>query len=255
MSEGERKKVYTYGNAILNILKWLFLIFSVVMMGFTIGLIVATIIYGNKIPMELLTKFTYMLVPYSNQDILIFVNNYGIQKVLIATIGFGVATTLKSVLYYVLICKGKELFKSVTIGDIFTKTASNISSEMISISFMATFLMPIMLYIIYETTSLFEDLYLKVSYGGLFLLFFSLIMKIVIDRGIAVVKQNTKYDRTIDDYKADIDELKIQSIKREAELKNLKKMIKEEEEVKKEEATKKRKHHHSRAKSKGTTAK
>lgn len=255
MSEGERKKVYIYGNVLLNIIKWLFLLSTVVIMGFTIGLIIFTIIYGNEIPVEMLTKFTYMLIPYSNQDVLIFINNYGMQKVLIATIGFGVASTLKHALYYILISKGMTLFKSVTIGDIFTKTASDIASEMISISFMATFLMPIMLYIISETTNLFGDLYNRVGYGGLFILLFSIVMKIIIDRGTALAKQNTKYDRTIDDYKADIDELKIQSIKREAELKKIKQMVKEENEAKKEEAAKKRKHHHSRAKTKGTTTK
>lgn len=254
MGEAERKKVYVYGNVLLNVVKWIFLLFTVVITGFTVGLIVSTIIYGNKMPMELLTKFTYVLIPYSNQDVAIFVNNYGIQQVLIATIGYGVAYSLNYLLFYILFNRSIKLFKSITIGDVFTKTASDLTSEMISISFMATFITPIMLHIITNTTSLFEDLYLKVSYGGLFFLVFSIIIKIMIDRGIVIAKQNTKYDRTIDDYKADIDDLKIQSIKREAELKNLKKLIKENEEAKKEEAPKKRKHHHSRAKNKGTTA-
>jgi hypothetical protein len=85
-------------------------------------------------------------------------------------------------------------------------------------------------------------------------------MRIVIERGIQVQRQNNKYDRSIDDYKADIDELKIQSIKREAELKELKKLVKtqstETATPKAEEtATKKRTHHHSRAKKTGTTTK
>nr|MCR4580926.1 hypothetical protein [Bacilli bacterium] len=217
-----------------------------------IGLIISTIIYGNNMPMELLTKFTYMILPYSNQDVMIFVNNYGMQKLLIATIGYGVANSLNHMLFYILLNRSIKLFKSITIGDIFTKTAADIATEMISISFMAAFIMPIMLHIITNTTSLFKDLYFKVGYGALFFLGFSLVMKIVIERGMVIAKQNTKYDRAIDDYKADIDELKIQSIKREAELKNLKKMVKEEN-AKVEETTKKRKHHHSRAKNKGTT--
>jgi hypothetical protein len=93
-------------------------------------------------------------------------------------------------------------------------------------------------------------------------------MRIVIERGIVIQKQNNKYDRSIDDYKADIDELKIQSIKREAELKKLKVLVEEANNkpakkpvVKKEviteevSAPKKRRHNHSRAKKTGTTTK
>lgn len=254
MSEAERKKIYVYGNVLLNIVKWLFLIFTITVIGFTIGLIISTIIYGNNMPIELLTKFTYMILPYSNQDVTIFVNNYSMQQVLIASIGYGVAYSLNHLLFYILISKSIVLFKSITIGDIFTKSASELTTEMISISFMATFIMPIMLHIITNTTSLFKDLSTRVGYGALFFLGFSLILKIIIERGIVITRQNNRFDRAIDDYKADIDELKIQSIKREAELKNLKKLVKEEQE-KKEEAPKKRKHHHSRAKNKGTTAK
>ena len=84
MSEAERKKIYLCGNVLLNIIKWIFLIFAVLMFGFTIGLIIATVIYGTGVPLELLTKFTSILLPYNDVDIRIFVNKYGMEKVLIA---------------------------------------------------------------------------------------------------------------------------------------------------------------------------
>ena len=271
MSEGERKKIYLCGNVLLNIVKWIFLIITVLMFGFTIGLIVSTVIYGTNIPLELLTKFTYVLLPYNNIDIQIFVNNYGMEKVLIASIGYGVAYSLYRLLFYILIVKSMKLFKNITIGEIFNKSSLDLITEMVSLSFMVSFIMPVMLEIITLSTHLFEDAFFNVGFAGLFFLVFAIIMKLVIERGIQVQRQNNKYDRSIDDYKADIDELKIQSIKREAELKKLKAMVVEantkpvkkapakkpvvkKEEVK-EEAPKKRRHNHSRAKKSGTTEK
>jgi hypothetical protein len=263
MSEVERKKIYLCGNVLLNIVKWIFLIITVLMFGFTIGLIVSTVIYGTNLPLELLTKFTYVLLPYNNIDVQIFVNNYGMEKVLIASIGYGVAYSLYRLLFYILIVKSMKLFKNVTIGEIFNKGSLDLITEMVSLSFMVSFIMPVMLEIITLSTHLFEDAFFNVGFAGLFFLVFTVVMRIVIERGIQVQRQNNKYDRSIDDYKADIDELKIQSIKREAELKKLKAMVEEAnaKPVKKatttktEEAPKKRKHNHSRAKKSGTTEK
>ena len=112
---------------------------------------------------------------------------------------------------------------------------------------MATFAMPIMLFIISTTTNIFTDAYIKTGFGGLFILIFAFILKIVIERSSTMIKNTKRYDQLIDDYKADIDDLKIQSIKREAELKELKKVVNEykaakraaKKEVVKKPATKK----------------
>ena len=268
MSEAERKKIYLCGNVLLNIIKWIFLIFAVLMIGFTIGLIIATIIYGTSLPVDLLTRFTYILLPYNEMDIRIFVNNYGMEKVLIASIGYGVAYSLYRLIFYIIMVKSIKMFKNITIGEVFNRGSLELSTELMSLSFMASFIMPIMLEIITLTTNLFEEAYFNVPFTALVFLIFSLVLRIVIDRGVQLQKENNKYDRSIDDYKADIDELKIQSIKREAELKELKKIVEETKEkatktvkkvapkkVQETEAPKKRRHNHSRAKKTGTTTK
>ena len=256
MTEKERKAIYIGGNVLLSIIKWILLIVTVLTAGFTIGLIVMVVINGKELAPDVIVNFTNILLPYKDTQVKLMVDNYGMQKVLIATIGYGISYAISSLLYYILIIKSKKLFKSITLGDLFTKNTIDEVDEMISISFMATFLMPIMLFIISTTTNLLTDAYISVGYGGVFFLVFTFIIKIILERGMTLAKQSNKYDRAIDDYKADIDELKLQSIKREAELKELKKLVKQEEKVEevKEETTKKRKHHHSRAK-KGTTAK
>jgi hypothetical protein len=260
MSESDRKKIYYVGNSLLLVVKWIILIFAVLYIGMTLGLIVTVLIAGNNLDAALLTKFTSVLLPYSKIKVSIFVINYGMEKVLTAVLGYTIANSLNNVLLYVLVSKFIVLFRNITIGDLFTKKSDNLATEIISISFMSTFLMPIMLFILSTTTNMFLDMYLTINFHGLFFMLFGGIMKVVIARGSQIVKENSRIDRTIDDYKADIDELKIQSIKREAELKELKKLVKtqstETATPKAEEtATKKRTHHHSRAKKTGTTTK
>ena len=266
MNESERKKIFVTGNILLQIVKWIVLIFAVLTAGLTIGLIVTTVLYGNNITVDNIKLFTSFLLPYSDVEVKTFVTLYGMEKVLIASLGYSVASVISKILLYALMVKSIKLFEAITIGDVFSKKTVSLSGEIISISFMATFLMPIILFIISTTTSLFNDLFLSVDFSGLFFLVGALVVNIILTRGESIVRVNNKYDRTIDDYKADIDELKIQSIKREAELKELKKLVKKEEvkqieakvqedvQANTDEAPKKRKRHHSRAK-KGTTTK
>ena len=266
MNESESKKIFVTGNILLQIVKWIVLIFAVLTAGLTIGLIVTTVLYGNNITIDNIKLFTSFLLPYSDTEVKTFVTLYGMEKVLIASLGYSVASVISKILLYALMVKSIKLFEAITIGDVFSKKTVSLSGEIISISFMATFLMPIILFIISTTTSLFNDLFLSVDFSGLFFLVGALVVNIILTRGESVVRVNNKYDRTIDDYKADIDELKIQSIKREAELKELKKLVKKEEvkqieakvqedvQANTDEAPKKRKRHHSRAK-KGTTTK
>jgi len=266
VNESERKKIFVTGNILLQIVKWIVLIFAVLTAGLTIGLIVTTVLYGNNITVDNIKLFTSFLLPYSDVEVKTFVTLYGMEKVLIASLGYSVASVISKILLYALMVKSIKLFEAITIGDVFSKKTVSLSGEIISISFMATFIMPIILFIISTTTSLFNDLFLSVDFSGLFFLVGALVVNIILTRGESIVRVNNKYDRTIDDYKADIDELKIQSIKREAELKELKKLVKKEEvkqieakvqedvQANTDEAPKKRKRHHSRAK-KGTTTK
>ena len=263
MSEAERKKIYVIGDLLINLFKWIVLIYSVLYIGLTIGLIVTIIVYGNSLELATFTNYTNMLLPYTKSDVELFINNYGMTKMIVASLGYSVGLSITDVVLYILLSKFRTFFKNITIGDLFTKKSETLVDELIGISFILTFLMPIMLFILSSTTNIFSDIYASYSYGGLIVLIFVFVVKIIINRGLSIVKENNKFDRTIDDYKADIDELKIQSIKREAELKELKKLVKDTTTTKKTTTTKtttktddikRRKNHHSRAK-KGTTAK
>jgi len=252
MSESDRKQAYYVGSILLNTVKWIVLIFSVIYIGLSVGLIVATIVYGADIEVSTLVKFTSVLLPYKELDVTLFVTNYGMSKVLTASLGYVVGASLNNIIIYILISKIIQFYKNATIGELYNKKTYDLTGELIKYSFILTFLMPIILFIISTTTNLFIDAYMNVSFVGLAFISFACVVRIMVARGINLVRENNKYDRVIDDYKADIDELKIQSIKREAELKELKKVVEESNTT--DSQPKKRKRHHSRAK-KGTTTK
>ena len=141
MNESERKKIFVTGNILLQIVKWIVLIFAVLTAGLTIGLIVTTVLYGNNITIDNIKLFTSFLLPYSDTEVKTFVTLYGMEKVLIASLGYSVASVISKILLYALMVKSIKLFEAITIGDVFSKKTVSLSGEIISISFMATFLM------------------------------------------------------------------------------------------------------------------
>ena len=108
------------------------------------------------------------------------------------------------------------------------------------VSFLATFTTPIIVFIMSLSFKIDINDYINIGYGC-FIIFLSLfVLRIILNRGLDVERELNKYDRNLNDYKADIDELKIQSIKRDAELKKLKAIVKEQEEKKPKKSTKKK---------------
>ena len=73
MNESERKKIFVTGNILLQIVKWIVLIFAVLTAGLTIGLIVTTVLYGNNITVDNIKLFTSFLLPYSDVEVKTFV--------------------------------------------------------------------------------------------------------------------------------------------------------------------------------------
>ena len=230
MSEEQLKKAHVFGSILIKIIKWLFLISMVTTVGFTLGLIVFSIIYGEKLPVELFEKISGILLPFTQDNINDLITQYGYTKLMIAVIGYGVAASLTGIMSYILADKSVILYEHITVGEVFHKGTDKLLNEMVGISFINTFTLPVIVLIISLITNIFLDEYITVGFGGLIVLIVLFVIKVVVNRGINLNKDNNKYDRVIKDYKADIDELKIQSIKRDSELRKLKAQVKEQEE-------------------------
>ena len=62
-------------------------------------------INGKELAPDVIVNFTNILLPYKDTQVKLMVDNYGMQKVLIATIGYGISYAISSLLYYILIIK------------------------------------------------------------------------------------------------------------------------------------------------------
>ena len=241
MNDNDIKKAYIFGNILLGITKWLFLLLMVISIGITLGLIVFEIIYGNKMSFDLLNIISKLFIFTTSDELTELLSTYGKTKVLIALTSYGVALSLTRLMYYLLITRFITLYRNITIGDLFTRKSNKLVDEMMGISFLATFTTPIIVFIINLTTGIDIEKFIHIGYMCLFIFIGLFILRIILNRGIDITRENNKYDRIINDYKADIDELKIQSIKRDSELKKLKNIVKEQEaKNNKKEVTKKK---------------
>ena len=241
MNDQDIKKAYVIGNVILKVFKWIFLIMMVISIGFTLGLTVFTVIYGNKVPIDLINKISYLFLSLSSEEVSDIITNYGMDRYLVALIGVGVARSLTRLMYYILVDRFITLYKSITVGDLFTRTSNKLVDEMMGVSILATFTLPLFVLVVKFVTSIDVEEYMNIGYGCLLLFALLFVLKIILNRGLDVTRESNKYNRMINDYRADIDELKIQSIRRDSELKKLKSMVKEQEEKEKNKNIKKKK--------------
>lgn len=270
MSDEGKKTFYLLGNIIIQVFRWVCFITFIIYLGFTLGTIITSIVslsIENKTVVDnVMIKLLELFTPYDKIAINTLILNYGLLNVIVGSVAYGIAKSIIFFVDYKILLDYSKIFKSLTLESPFVKSNISILDEIISLSFISAFAYPAILFVASNITRTFKE-YTEFSYVGILFLILALILKLIIEKGIVLVKKNKKYDEQIDDYKADIDELKIASIKREAELKNIQKSLdanlqekaEETEEANKikedietnitpNDETKKKKHHHSRAK-------
>ena len=240
MNDKDIKNAYLFGNVLLNILKWLILLLMVISIGFTLSLIVFAIIYGVNVPRELLDVMAGLFINVSSEQVNEIIMTHGMGNLIVTLIGYGIAKSLTRLMLFILADRGIVLYKSITLGDLFTRKSNRIVDEMMGVSFLATFTTPIIVLLMNLSFKIDINDYVNVGYGCIIIFMSLFILRIILNRGIDVERELNKYDKDLNNYKADIDELKIQSIKRDAELKKLKTIVKEQEEKKVKKETKKK---------------
>ena len=240
MNDRDIKKAYIFGNILLNVIKWITLILMVITTGFTLALIVFAIIHGVNVPIDFINNISRLFLFISSDKVNEIIVSNGMGNLIVTLVGYGIAKSLTRLMYFILLDKGIVLYKNITLGDLFTRKSNKIVDEMMGVSFLATFTTPIIVNILNIITHIDLEHYVRVGFGC-FIVFLALfVLRIILNRGIDAERELNRYDRTINDYKANIDELKIQSIKRDAELKKLKTMVKEQEEKKTVKSKKKK---------------
>ncbi len=268
MSKEERNVLYKCLNALLIIFKYVLLIVFIVFLGFTLALIVGVIINvlrGTSTNKDVIISLISIISPYTKIELNNLAASYGLSNVIVGSIAFAIAKTITYFSLYKIMDYTITIVKNILVGEIFNRESLEVLDNIIPYSFISGFAYPAILFVTISITHTYSE-YADFSYVGVLFLVGALLLKVIINNGLKANKSSASYDEIIDDYKADIDNLKIANVRKDAEIAKLKKQLesvsietteKDDKIEKKEETGEKttRKHHHSRAKKNKETSK
>lgn len=267
MSKEEKSLLYKCLNALLIIFKYALLVVFIVLLGFTLALIVGVIVSvfrGTTTNKDVIISLINIVSPYTKTELNNLSASFGLSNVIIGSIAFAIAKTITYFSLYKIVDYTITIVKNILVGEIFNNETLEVLDNIIPFSFISGFAYPAILFVTISITHTYSE-YANFSYVGILFLIGALLLKVIVSNGLKANKSSASYDEMIDDYKADIDDLKIANIRKDAEIAKLKKQlgnietdsdseVKEEKKTSTTDATK-RKHHHSRAKKNKETSK
>ena len=202
---------------VLYIVKWLCLMVGVVFAAITIALAVMSLLKGSDLPSAFLAQMVSFISGFELDKVTNLIQELGIVKVEVAGIGYSFALSLIYCLTYVLVAKFVKLFTSIFSGNMFTKENVLLINSTIPLSIIAAFAPAVIVYTIIEIIGVFT--YENIIIHGVAFICISYILKLIFEKGYETEKKNARYDKQIADLKAQENELKMEAIKKEAELK------------------------------------
>lgn len=205
---------------LLFLAKWVSLIFGVIFVAITIALAVMSIIKGADLPSAFLAQMTAFVGGFELEYATGLIKDLGVIEVEVAVIGYAFAESLLYCLTYVLISKFIQLYNSIYSGDMFTKENVQLINGTIPLSLIAAFAPAVIIYCIVEIIGVFD--YSDIMVNGIAFVCVSFILKLIFEKGYETEKKSLRYDKQIADLKAQEDQLRMETIKMEAALKEMK---------------------------------
>lgn len=229
----DKKILGSFIGVIISVFKWLCLILFVLNIGLTIGLGVMSLMKGTDMSNDLIVTMMGYLTYLKEAQILGFISRIGKVRVIMAGLGYGLATSISYGLSYVVVSKFQSIFKSIISGDMYTKENVKILNDALPLTCILAFAQPVIIYIIVETTHIFQLADINVS--GISFIMATYILKLTFEKGYELAEKNIKYDKELSDMKAKESEIKIAELKKElAEKKAAKKETPKKTTTKKE---------------------
>ena len=124
----DKRILGTFISVIISIFKWLCLILFVLNVGLTIGLLIMLIMKGDNMPNDLIVTMMGYLSYLNKFQILEYINKLGKVRVIMAGLGYGLASSITYGLAYNIVGKFQKIFKSIITGEMYTNLSHNYSS-------------------------------------------------------------------------------------------------------------------------------
>lgn len=219
----EKGLITSFIYFLLYVFKWLCLGMCVISAALTIGIIVLGLISGNDLSNAVLTKMMEYISGMAEADTLKYIMDVGTIKTIIAAAAYGFMTSLSYGIMYNLVCKFKVILDSIITGEMYTLDNVKLLNKAVPLALLLAFAPPVILYCTIESTGVFSHTDINVS--GIIYLCVAYILKLLFEKGYEVSRNNLKMDKVLSDVKAQEAELKIETLKQQVELKELKREV------------------------------
>ena len=216
----EKNLISALINFLLYIFKWLCLCFCVVNVALTIGLIVLALFSHGDLANVVLGRMLNYIAGLEPDAVMDLVQSVGKVKVMVAGAGYGFASSLTFGITYVLVTKFKVLLDSIFKGEMYTKSNVELINGALPYTLILAFGPAVVMYVIVEMTNVFD--LSKINVSGIIYVCICYVLKLLFEKGYSIERANDRHEKQINDIKAREEELKLETLKTEAELKELK---------------------------------
>ena len=217
MDTKTRKIVYHTGNVILFLFKYFCLILFILSLGMTIGLTVFSIAKGDTMPNTLIANMVNHITGDDVTEVLEAIIRFGKTDTIVAACGLGFADAITYLILFFVIGGYSKLYKSLILGNIYTKENFEIIKESVPLTMILLFTQPIIMTIIRELSHI-NDSFGSYNFIGLPFALISVLLYLMVDKGLILENKIKSYEKQLD---------KIEEEKQEAEIIALEKQVRE----------------------------
>lgn len=216
----EKNLVSVFINFLLYIFKWLCLCMCVISAAFTIGFIVMALFTKGTLDNSVICKMMEYIAGMGKDEVLLLVQQVGKTDVIVAGCGYGFINTLTFGITYSLVTKVRTLLESIFKGEMYTKANVDLINGALPYTLIIGFAPAVILYVIVEVTGVFTLSDIRVS--GIIYMCIAYVLKLIFEKGYQIERANDRHEKAINDIKAREEELKMETLKTEAKMKELK---------------------------------
>lgn len=230
MDTKTRNIVYHTGNVILFLLKYFCLILFILSLGMTLGLTILSIAKGDAMPNTLIANMVNHITSDDVTEVLEAIIRFGKTDTIVAACGLGFADAITYLLLYFILGGYTKLFKSLIIGNIYTKDNFEILKESVPLCTILLFTQPIIITIVREVSNI-NNSFGAYNFIGIPFVLISTVLYLAVDKGLILENKIKSYERRFE---------QIEEEKSEAEIMALEKQVREKHAAKAKKAVAKK---------------
>lgn len=226
MTKEKRELYYSVGNVFIQLIKWFCLILCVLYSGFTIVLLLISLVNADLMDPNALASFGSYITHISISDMFDLIVDHGTINAEVSIIGYGIGKSITYCIIYYICKQFLGVYYDICAGNMYTKKNARIVKECTELSFLLTFTMPLIILTINLVTGVFSN-YSSLDFSGLIFLLGFLLLELIFANGIQLQAVISDYEKINADKETNRIEERMDEIKKKKQA--VKKTVKKEE--------------------------